>query len=152
MNEQQKPAIHITSEPDASAEDVGVIAERIYEFNMRVTGDRNWKPARVFLRDEQGNIRGGVAADLWGGWLGIEFLWVDEDLRGQGYATRLMQQVEAEARAHGCRNAQVTTHSFQARPFYEKLGYRVVAELEDYPPGHSDFLLRKSLDGLDATA
>jgi GNAT superfamily N-acetyltransferase len=142
---QQQPTIHISSEPSASAEDVGLIADRIYAFNMRVTGDHNWKPVRIFLRDADGNVRGGIAADIWGGWLGIELLWVDEDLREQGYATRLMQQAEAEARAHGCRHAQVTTHSFQARPFYEKLGYRVIAELEDYPPGHSDYLLRKAL-------
>ena len=145
MNQQRNQTIHISFEPNASAEDVSVIENRIYEFNMRVTGDYNWKPVRIFLRDENGDIRGGIAADLWGGWLTIEFLWVDEDLRGQDYATQLMQQAEDAARAHGCRNAQVGTHSFQARPFYEKLGYRVIAELEDYPPGHSDFLLRKAL-------
>ena len=145
MEAQQKPAIYISSEPNASTDDVSVIEERIYEFNMRVTGDRDWKPVRIFLRDAHGNIRGGVAADMWGGWLDIEFLWVDEDLRGQGYATQLMQQAENEARVSGCRNAQVGTHSFQARPFYEKLGYHVIAELENYPPGHSDFLLRKAL-------
>src|SRR5690242_11660467 len=100
MDQQQKSAIHISSEPDASAEDVNVIADRIYEFNMRVTGDYNWKPVRIFLRDEAGNIRGGIAADCWGGWLDIDLLWVDEDLREQGYATQLMQQVEDQARAH----------------------------------------------------
>jgi GNAT superfamily N-acetyltransferase len=145
MKQQQQSTIHISFEPNASEDDVSVIADRIYDFNMRVTGDYDWKPVRIFLRDENGNIRGGIAADLWGGWLEIEFLWVDEDLREQGYATQLMQQVEDEARAFGCRHAQVGTHSFQARPFYEKLGYRVVAQLEDYPPGHSDFLLRKAL-------
>ena len=25
---------------------------------------------------------------------------------------------------------------FEARPFYEKLGYQLFATLEDYPPGH----------------
>jgi len=145
MDQQKKPTIRISSEPDASADDVRVIEDRIYDFNMQMTGDRNWKPVRIFLRDENGSIRGGIAADLWGGWLNIEFLWVDEDLREQGYATQLMQHVEAEARAYGCRHARVGTHSFQARPFYERLGYQVIAELEDYPPGHSDFLLRKAL-------
>ncbi len=145
MNQQRTPTIHINAEPNASADDVNDIAERIYEFNMRVTGDRNWQPVRFFLRDEDGNLRGGITADIWGGWLTIEFLWVDEDLREQGYATQLMHLAEDTARAHGCRNAQVGTHSFQARPFYEKLGYQVIAELEDYPPGYSDFLLRKAL-------
>jgi GNAT superfamily N-acetyltransferase len=137
--------IRISSEPNASAEDVSTIEDRINEFNMRLTGDRNWKPVRVFLRDEDGHIRGGITADLWGGWLDIQFLWVDEDLRNQDYGTKLIQTAEDEARAHGCRNAQVSTFSFQARPFYERLGYSVIAELPDYPPGHSHYLLRKTL-------
>ncbi len=137
--------IAISSEPNANADDTNIIEDHINEFNMRVTGDRNWKPVRIFLRDEDGKIRGGLTGDLWGGWLDIGFLWVDEDFRGQDYATRLMQQAENEARSNGCKNAEVSTFSFQARPFYEKLGYRVVAELEDYPPGHSHFLLRKAL-------
>jgi len=37
------------------------------------------------------------------------------------------------------------THSYEARPFYEKLGYEVFAALEDYPPGHTKFYLRKQL-------
>jgi len=37
------------------------------------------------------------------------------------------------------------TASFEARPFYEKLGYEVFAALEDYPPGHTKFYLRKRL-------
>jgi uncharacterized protein (DUF924 family) len=37
------------------------------------------------------------------------------------------------------------TTSFEARPFYEKRGYEVFATLDDYPPGHSKFFLRKRL-------
>jgi hypothetical protein len=33
----------------------------------------------------------------------------------------------------------------QARPFYEKLDYEVFAMLEDCPPGHREFFLRKLL-------
>jgi ribosomal protein S18 acetylase RimI-like enzyme len=35
------------------------------------------------------------------------------------------------------------TFSFQARGFYEKLGYTVFGEIENHPPGHSRFFLRK---------
>jgi N-acylglucosamine-6-phosphate 2-epimerase len=139
------PTIRISSEPDASPEDTQSIEDQINEYNMRVTGDRNWKPVRIFLRDEEGKIRGGLTGDLWGGWLDIRFLWIDESFRKQGYATQLIQMAEDQARAHGCRNAEVSSFSFQARLLYEKLGYKVIAELPDYPPGHSHFLLRKSL-------
>lgn len=139
------PTIRISSEPNASADDVNTIEDRINEFNMCVTGDLNWKPVRIFARDVDGTIRGGLTADLWGGWMHIAFLWVDEDLRRQGYGAQLIQIAEDEARAHGCRNAHVETYSFQARPFYERLGYHVIAELTDFPPGHSHFVMRKAL-------
>ena len=39
----------------------------------------------------------------------------------------------------------LTTFSFQARPFYEKSGYEVVADIQDYPKGHSHHVLKKNL-------
>ena len=41
----------------------------------------------------------------------------------------------------------LSTHSFQARPFYEKLGYEIVGEIRDNPAGHSLFFLKKALRG-----
>jgi hypothetical protein len=36
-------------------------------------------------------------------------------------------------------------HSFQAPKFYEGLGYERVGAFDDYPRGHQDVLLRKTL-------
>ena len=139
------PNIQIVSESNTSAEDVNVIESAVDNFNMRVTGDYDWKPVRIFLRDETGKLCGGLTADLWGRWMHIQYLWVDEALRKYGYGAKLIEMAEAEARAYGCQNAHVETFSFQARPFYERLGYQVIAELPDYPPGHTQYVLRKSL-------
>ena len=54
---------------------------------------------------------------------------------------------EGEARARGCTRAWVRTFRFQARGFYERLGYRVVGELVDYPPGEALYWMRKDFDG-----
>jgi hypothetical protein len=35
------------------------------------------------------------------------------------------------------------TYSFQARPFYERAGYRVFGELPDHPPGQTKYYLAK---------
>lgn len=137
--------IQVLSEPHASIEDVKTIENALDNFNMRVTGDHNWKPVRVFLRDENGEVRGGLTADLWGQWMEINYLWVDEPLRKYGYGVKLMQMAEDEARAYGCHNVLLETFSFQARPFYERLGYQVIAQLSDYPPGHTQYFMRKSL-------
>lgn len=125
---------------------IAQIQNQIYEYNMAVTGDRAYRPLYVIVRDDQGMAQGGLLADLWGGWMHLNFVWVAEALRGQGWGARLVQRAEDEARAAGCRGVYLETHSFQARPFYEKLGYNVLASLPDYPPGHSYYFLRKFLD------
>lgn len=40
------------------------------------------------------------------------------------------------------------TLDFQALPFYEREGYSIFGILEDYPPGHRQYYLRKSLTRL----
>ena len=52
---------------------------------------------------------------------------------------------KAYGRERGCRHVELATFSFQARPFYEKLGYEVFATLEDDPPGYRKYFLRKPL-------
>lgn len=43
-----------------------------------------------------------------------------------------MKRAELYAVERGCTNAFLDTFSFQARPFYEKLGYRVFGILENH--------------------
>jgi ribosomal protein S18 acetylase RimI-like enzyme len=122
-----------------------LVSENIIGYNLAQTGISDWHPANFFLRDRRGEWRGGLLGLVWGGWLHVRFLWVAEALRGQGHGTRLLAAAEAFAREHGATDATLETHSFQAAAFYRKLGYTVVGELTDYPPGHSKLFLRKTL-------
>jgi GNAT superfamily N-acetyltransferase len=72
---------------------------------------------------------------------------VEKSLRNLGYGTRLMHRVEVEASQLGCQNAHVDTYSFEAKPFYERLGYELFATLKDYPEGQSKYFLKKRLVG-----
>lgn len=137
--------IRLSSEAHGAAADAAAIEDQINLYNVVTTGDKDYHPVRIYLRDEQDQLRGGITADVWGGWLDIKFLWIEASLRGQGYGGQLLAAAEDEGRGHGCRNARVSTFSFQARPFYEGFGYQVVATFEDYPPGHSHYILRKTL-------
>lgn len=139
------PTMQLSSEPDGAPEDMAAIEDQINAFNVRMADGGDYHPIRVYLRDESGALRGGIIAHVWGGWLDIQFLWVDESLRGQGYGGQLLAAAEDEARGFGCRNAHVGTYSFQARPFYERHGYLVISTLEDFPPGHAHYHLRKAL-------
>jgi len=54
-----------------------------------------------------------------------------------------MLRAEAEARARGCIGIWLNTFSFQARGFYEKLGFTLIGQIDDYPVGHQRFFLQK---------
>jgi GNAT superfamily N-acetyltransferase len=78
-------------------------------------------------------------------WVHIVLVWVAENLRGAGYGRQLMAAMEHEPKERGCTSAHLDTFSFQARPFYESLGYEVFGTLDDYPAGHQKFFMRKAL-------
>jgi len=137
--------ISLSSEPNASASEIARIQDRIDRWNMDVTGDHDFRQVAIFLRDDAGTIRGGVTGGVWGGWLHIVGLWVDEELRGQGLGRELVRAAEAEGRAAGASGVFLETHSFQAPGLYEKLGYQAFAEIEEYPPGGSQLFMRKDL-------
>jgi GNAT superfamily N-acetyltransferase len=103
------------------------------------------RPLAVLLQDPAGADIGG----LWGrtarGWLHMDTPFVPDALRGAGLGSRLVRMAEAEAERRGNRGAWLDTFSFQARGFYERLGYSVFGTLEDYPPGHRRHYLCKRL-------
>lgn len=102
----------------------------------------------VYVRDEKGVMLGGLIGVRKGDWLNIDFLWVSETVRGSGVGSQsqLIKTAEDEARRRGCKHALVDTVSFQARPFYEKQGYRLQMSLQDYPyPGMQRHYLAKAL-------
>lgn len=102
---------------------------------------------KIFLRNPQNQVVGGVIANCFGGWVYIALLWVEQSLRNRGYGAQLMRLIEAEAIQLGCHHAHLDTYRFEARPFYERAGYELFATLEDYPPGHCKYFLKKRLVG-----
>ena len=106
---------------------------------------RNAQPVCVLLRNDQNEIMGGLSGTTVWGWLHVKELWVAETIRGSEFGTQLMYTAEAEARRRSCHHAFLDTFDFQARPFYEKLGYTVFGELADFPRGHSRYFMSKAL-------
>ena len=115
------------------------------EFNASAAPLHEVRPLACFVRDAGGTVVGGAVGRTWGLCCELQQLWVAPQLRRKGIGARLVQAFEARARERGCRRFYLETFSFQARPLYEKLGYEVFATLDDFPPGHQKFFLRKKL-------
>jgi len=124
------------------------IVDGIDYYNIAVTSLPNYFPINFVLRGEYGDVLGGLLGQLWGGWLQVSYLWVAEGARGLGHGTRLMKNAEVHAGRLGAIGVTLETYSFQARTFYERLGYEVFGTLDGCPRGHDKFFLRKALAGL----
>ena len=112
--------------------------------NIAVTGHSAYYPVQYYLRGKNDEVLGGLIGQIWGHWLHIKIVWVAEPARGQGHARAMVLAAEEHAVARGCRGAFLETFSFQARPLYERLGYEVFGELADYPPGHTQYFMKKA--------
>jgi GNAT superfamily N-acetyltransferase len=125
------------------------IVDPLVEFNHRRMGKpETYRPLVILLSPpESDEIVGGLYGSTAFSHLWVDVLFVPESVRGLGIGRKLMAAAEAEAVQRGCRAAVLDTFSFQARGFYERLGYSVFGMLSDCPPGHSRFYLTKRLDG-----
>jgi len=121
------------------------IVDGVDNFNIAATSLPDDFPVNFVLRGAGGDMLGGVLGQLWGGWLHVSYLWVAEKARGAGHGARLMQNAETYARSRGAVAATLETHSFQARSFYERIGYEVFSTLGGYPLGHAKYFLKKIL-------
>lgn len=140
-----KTTYSFTVEDAPASEDVDALSRGLGEHAIRYTEVAGFQPIAVFIRDEQGVLVGGVWGFVNWNWLWVGMVWLSEELRGAGHGKQMMETLETAARARGCRSSHLDTFSFQARPFYEGLGYEVFATLDDYPPGHQRFFMKKAL-------
>lgn len=98
----------------------------------------------VFLRDpDTREVVGGLYGMDGYGWAFVKYLGIPDQYRGQGLGSRLIHEAETIARARGYIGVWLDTFEFQARPFYEKLGYEVFGALEGGPNAIPRYFLKK---------
>lgn len=137
--------LSIALEASPDYRDANTIIQGLIDFNAMHAGGAAPQELLVTLRDEQGRVVGGLSGDTWVGWLQVHALWIADDVRGRGMGRALMGQAEREAVRRGCTQAFLETLSFQAREFYEGLGYLVFSSLDGFPPGGARYAMRKTL-------
>lgn len=137
--------MRLTIEPHPAPEDVHTVNAGLRAFNVARIGDPHEEHVHIFLRDDAGHVVGGLLGHIRWRWLYVAKLWVDDRFRGAGQGSALLAAAEELARDRGCIGVHLDTFEYQARPFYEKLGYAVFGTLDGFPPGYRQFYLTKML-------
>ncbi len=132
----------------ADEADRAAIVAPLAVYNASQAGPSRHRPLVVHVRDNLNAVIGGLWGHTGYDWLATHLLVVPAGLRGRGIGTELMQRAETEAVARGCHGAWLDTFEFQARGFYERIGYVCFGELPDYPRGFSRYFMKKALVAL----
>ena len=118
---------------NVTEQDIEEIHRQLRAFNRAHREKSEDVPLGVFYEDESGVKKGGLTGETFGNWLCVKYLWVSEELRGQGIGSALLRKAEEEAIRRGAKYAFLDTFSFQAPDFYRKHGYEEVFHLFQYP-------------------
>jgi len=135
----------ITSEKNPILEDLQILNDGIAKQAKEKKDMIQLDFFAFFIRDENDRIIGGCAGDNMYGSLYIGQLWIDEQLRGKGYGTQLMQKAEDLAKNSGCNFMAVNTFDWEALNFYKKLGFFVEFERKGFDKDSIFYFLRKNL-------
>ncbi|WP_272520872.1 GNAT family N-acetyltransferase [Providencia sp. PROV223] len=118
---------------EITTEDKEELLAGLRSFNTQFLNADRFDSLGIYFKNDDGVMLGGLLASVKANWLCIDYLWVSESARNDGLGRELMYTAEREAIKLGCIHSLVDTFSFQALPFYEKLGYVKQMSLPDFP-------------------
>ena len=136
-------AITVTAAPTAA--ELETIGGKLAAFNEGDVGPAERTPLAVVVRNDAGSIVAGISGYTAWGWLYVQWLWVDDTVRGQGLAARMLALSEDEARTRGCHASYIDTFNPVALKIYERAGYIPFGQLQNFPKGRARTFLQKQL-------
>jgi ribosomal protein S18 acetylase RimI-like enzyme len=135
--------IEIQQSDHPSADDTAYIYKQFRAFNDQQSGTFPSRDVHVFAYASGRELIGGLFGTISWGWLHVDVVWIAETHRHRGIGTALMDHAEATASAMGIHQAYLETTDFQAVGFYKKRGYQIFAQLDNQPPGHICYYMKK---------
>ena len=98
-----------------------------------------------YLEENTHIIGGAIFYQAWD-WLFIDTVAIDEDYQHVGLGTKLFHAIEEHAKNNKLVGIKLSTMDFQARGFYEKMGFHVICQIENCPRGNTKYELVKYLE------
>ena len=120
------------------------LRNKIVDFNAKHF-DAQRVPLGYKFVDNNNELMACISGCVFGNWLIINWLWCSEIARNEGLAGQLLTELEQAAILLGAKKAQLDTLDFQAKPFYEKRGYSVKYQLDNYPLCGTRYFMEKPL-------
>ncbi|MCH8529304.1 MAG: GNAT family N-acetyltransferase [Saccharospirillum sp.] len=133
--------VELTTEPNLA--DIEEIRQGLRKHNEPYLGGVRKTDVVCYLNNDEGAKIAGLVGEIWGNWLFVRYLWVDESHRKSGLGSQLLEKAESYAQSVGCHSSSLDTFSFQAKPFYERQGYEVQMVLNDYPISTKNYYMVK---------
>jgi GNAT superfamily N-acetyltransferase len=125
------------------------VRRKLIEYNAQHIPDHlksRYEEINLAIKDDNGNIIGGLIAVLCWNWIEVDILWVDSAFRLKGTGTQLLNEIEKIASEKDCNFIKLNTFSFQAPNFYIKNGYNQYSVLENAPEGAKHFFFKKDIN------
>ncbi len=128
--------------------------DKVYQQMLETNAKKDLSKVRVpqliddvtIVAFDEGMFAGGLVAKANEDSFHIDLLAVPLEHRRKNIGTKLMMLAEEEARKRDIFTMDLSTGEFQAKPFYSKLGYKVVYTRQNCPRGYENYKLIKHLD------
>ena len=119
------------------------IGNLIRAYNRSKIEEAESEPLNLYVEDEKGNLLAGLIAETFGNWLEIEYLFVKEELRGQGIGSKLLQQAENEAKNRTVVLLLSILTSFRRQIFIKGMATRKSLGYKTIPTQDKDIITKR---------
>lgn len=154
-----KPAVELRYErlPEEERRAFHVSLYPIFEEDERNQGltlpPYNYRCVTVAARTADGSIAGGLRAETAWNELHVRAVAANPECRVAGTGTALLQHAEQLCRGElNCNRLRVDCFDWQPRAFFEDMGYVVFGVQEDFPHGHTKYLMEKVWPAAEASS
>lgn len=128
-----------------STESIKELKDLLVKYNLPRFETQDIEDFAIFIKDDKDVLIGGISGEIFGHWLNIDYLVIDEAYRGQQFGTKLLKQAEELAQRKKCSFVFLTTFGFQGKDYYPKFGYEEIFVRENYPISGTEHYFVKKL-------
>ncbi|HFK2761790.1 TPA: GNAT family N-acetyltransferase [Enterococcus faecalis] len=115
---------------------------------VSVSTNSRYNDRICYAYEKNFKYKAGISIECYWGIMHINYLWVDESLRGKKIGKELLSFAEKLAIDKNCMIIYLETFSFQAPEFYKKNGFEEFGKLNNIPDENSTlYFMKKNLKG-----